>query len=104
MTTQTNIIRVNVSSYTDTRLHDPALSDAAYRLLHHLLSRPPEEPTIYPKQLMKNFGWGRDKTYKTLNELQEKGYVTLRRYRRGAEWIINDIVRPLELTDEVGGV
>lgn len=62
MTTQTNIIRVNVSSYTDTRLHDPALSDAAYRLLHHLLSRPPEEPTIC------------------------------------------DIIRPLELTDEVGGV
>lgn len=79
--------QVNFSVRSNALLQDNSLSDSAYRLLNHLLSLPPDW-TIYPKQLMKYFSWSRDKTYKALKELRDRGYAVLIRCRRSSIWKI----------------
>lgn len=77
----------NFSVRSNALLQDNTLSDPAYRLINHLLSLPPDW-TIYPKQLMKHFGWSKDRTYKALKELRERGYAVLIRCRRSSIWKI----------------
>ena len=102
--------QTNFSVRSNALLQDNTLSNEAYRLINHLLSLPPDW-TIYPKQLMKYFSWSKDRVYKALKELRERGYASLKRCRRSSIWTIyesplmgqSDATPCAEIVDESNG-
>ena len=66
-------------------LNDTEISGECLAMMVYLLSKP-SDWQLSVKNLMKRFGWGRDKTYQTIAGLIERGYVIKNAQRNGGKF------------------
>ena len=66
-------------------LNDTTISGECLAMMVYLLSKPTDWQ-LSVKNLMKRFGWGRDKTYQAIAGLIERGYVIKNAQRNGGKF------------------
>jgi hypothetical protein len=66
-------------------LNDTTISGECLAMMVYLLSKP-SDWQLSVKNLMKRFGWGRDKTYQAIAGLIERGYVIKNAHRNGGKF------------------
>ena len=66
-------------------LNDTTISGECLAMMVYLLSKP-SDWQLSVKNLMKRFGWGRDKTYQAIAGLIERGYVIKNAQRNGGKF------------------
>ena len=66
-------------------LNDTTISGECLAMMVYLLSKPTDWQ-LSVKNLMKRFGWGRDKTYHAIGGLIERGYVIKNAHRNGGKF------------------
>ena len=73
-------VKDNFTKMDNGLLNNNTLSDAAYRLLTHALSKP-SRWVFSRRMFMKNLGWGDSKVGAATKELKENGYLEIGKYK-----------------------